>query len=108
MSKSYLTKGSCLCGAVKLSISGFSPQIEAYHSSISQKHDSSAFLSVDCNSELKFVGEENIEVFQSSKWAEHGFCKKCGTHLFYRLTQTKQQFLPVCIFEQDENFELSA
>jgi hypothetical protein len=30
-------------------------------------------------------GKENISVYPSSEWAECGFCKHCGTHLFYRL-----------------------
>ena len=26
---------------------------------------------------------------QSSAWAERGFCKNCGSHLFYRLKENK-------------------
>ena len=31
-----------------------------------------------------FNGEENIERYSSSAWAERGFCKRCGSSLLYR------------------------
>ncbi len=34
--------------------------------------------------------------------AERGFCKKCGSHLFYRLKQNSQYYIPVGIFDNDE------
>lgn len=36
--------------------------------------------------EVQFKGEENLTVIKSSDWAERGFCNKCGSSLFYRLT----------------------
>lgn len=32
-----------------------------------------------------FSGEENIGRYASSDWAERGFCKQCGSNLFYLL-----------------------
>ena len=46
--------------------------------------------------------QENIEVFASSDWAERGFCKKCGSHLFYRLKQANQYIMPAGIFDNGE------
>jgi hypothetical protein len=61
-------------------------------------------LAVECGSDVTFDGEENIGVYQSSEWAERGFCKKCGSHLFYRLKQNQQYFIPVGIFKNSEGF----
>ena len=33
--------------------------------------------------------------------AERGFCKKCGSHLFYRLKQNHQYYIPVAIFDNE-------
>jgi hypothetical protein len=30
--------------------------------------------------------KDTVATIQSSKWAERGFCNKCGSSLFYRLT----------------------
>ena len=61
-------------------------------------------MTVDCGTDVLFEGEENISVFDSSEWAERGFCKKCGSHLFYRLKQSKQHIIPVGLFDEQERF----
>lgn len=35
---------------------------------------------------ISIQGEDNLTVFRSSDWAERGFCKTCGSSLFYRVT----------------------
>jgi len=39
-----------------------------------------------------------VVVFDSSDWAERGFCKHCGTHLFYRLKEPQEYQIPVGFF----------
>jgi len=56
-------------------------------------------LTVDCGSEVSFEGKENISSFDSSDWAERGFCNKCGSHLYYRLKQKNQYAVPVGLFD---------
>ena len=58
-------------------------------------------MAVDCGTDVSFEGEENISVFDSSEWAERGFCEICGTHLFYRLKGSKQCIMPVGLFDDD-------
>ncbi|MEL6495943.1 MAG: GFA family protein [Cyanobacteria bacterium J06623_7] len=45
-----------------------------------------------------------VRRFPSSEWAERGFCSKCGTHLFYWLKQNNHYYVPVGIFERQDNF----
>lgn len=61
-------------------------------------------MEIDCGSEVAIDGPENVTVFDSSDWAERGFCSKCGSHLFYRIKATGQHMIPVGLFEDDENF----
>jgi len=35
---------------------------------------------------VTWEGEEHIATYQSSEWAARGFCKICGSSLFWRLT----------------------
>ena len=58
-------------------------------------------IAVDCGTDVTFEGEENISVFESSEWAERGFCKECGSHLFYRLKATHQYIMPAGLFDED-------
>jgi hypothetical protein len=36
--------------------------------------------------DVTWEGEEKIQLYTSSKWAERGFCAACGSNLFYRVT----------------------
>ena len=102
MSEQNTMQGSCLCGAVKLSTTNTNNEVGACHCGMCRKWGGSSFLAIDCGSEISFEGEDNIRIYQSSEWAERGFCQKCGSHLFYRLKQNNQHFIPVGIFDNSE------
>lgn len=57
-------------------------------------------------SEIVFEGEDQIVRYASSSWAERGFCKTCGTNLFYFLKPTKTYSLCVGAFDDAASFEL--
>lgn len=107
MSKLSLAKGSCLCGAVSLSTKSMNPHVAACHCGMCRKWGGGALMAVECNSDVSFSGEENIGLYQSSEWAERGFCKKCGSHLFYRFKENQSYFIPAGIFEQEPDFVLT-
>jgi hypothetical protein len=92
--------GKCLCGAVSLSTTSMSQNIGACHCNMCRTWGGGALLGVDCGTEVKLEGAENIGVYNSSEWAERGFCKNCGTHLFYRLKQDQQYFVPAGFFQE--------
>ena len=58
-------------------------------------------MEVDCGADVEFDGGDSISVFESSEWADRGFCKQCGSHLFYRLKHTQQYMIPVGLFDDD-------
>ena len=59
-------------------------------------------MEIDCGADVDFEGEQNIAVFDSSKWADRGFCRQCGTHLFYRIKESGQYMVPVGLFEDEK------
>jgi hypothetical protein len=64
-------------------------------------------LTVDGQGEVAFSGSENITVFRSSPWAERGFCRICGTHLFYRLVSGQLFEIPVGLLGDDARWTLT-
>lgn len=106
MSNLSIAKGSCLCRAVSLSTNSMKKNVAACHCSMCRNWGGGPLLVVDCKSDVSFSGEENIGVYQSSQWAERGFCKKCGSHLFYKLKQNNQYFMPVGLFQNCEGLVL--
>jgi len=97
-------KGSCLCGAVKITAKSISSDVGVCHCGMCRKWSGGPLMAVDCGTEVTFEGGENITVFDSSEWAERAFCSKCGSHLYYRLKEPNQHIMPVGLFDTDISF----
>ena len=91
--------GSCLCGAVRVTVMNAPDKVGACHCDMCRKWASGPYMEITCDSGVSFDGEENISVYESSDWAERGFCKICGSHLFYRLKETRQHMMAVGLFD---------
>lgn len=81
-------KGHCLCGKVTVTATPIRDHIEACHCDMCRRWGGSAYLAVQCATEFSFTGEDHIVRYQSSDWAERGFCSTCGSHLFYHFKPT--------------------
>lgn len=77
--------GHCLCGAVTYTAKGMQPRISACHCEMCRRWASGVYFAAR-SQELAWAGEDRIQTFTSSKWAERGFCTVCGSALFYRIT----------------------
>lgn len=97
-------KGHCLCGAVEFTVTNMKSSVEACHCGMCRRWGGGPFMCVECGPDVTFKGEENITVYNSSDWAERGFCKKCGSHLFYRLKDSNEYQLAVGLFDKQKNF----
>lgn len=56
-------------------------------------------MELECGADVLYEGSDNISIYESSQWAERGFCRQCGTHLFYRLKATQTHSIPVGLFD---------
>lgn len=97
-------KGTCLCGAVNISVKDPGNSVGVCHCSMCRKWTGGPLFAIECGSDVRFDDEENISVFSSSEWAERGFCSRCGSHLFYRLKETEQYAIPVGLFDNSDRF----
>ncbi len=95
MTTERAVKGSCLCGGVTFNAALPSQSLGACHCSSCRKWGGGPLLTVESDNAVAFSGAEWITVFPSSEWAERGFCRQCGSHLFYRLRESGQYILPV-------------
>ena len=95
----------CLCQKVRIQVAEAKPHVDSCHCSMCRKWSGGPLLAIDCGSNVKFEGEDNIKVFDSSEWAERGFCSNCGTHLFYRLKQANQYILPAGLFDHLDDLD---
>jgi hypothetical protein len=106
MSDESSRNGRCLCGAVRIAAQPKNADVGACHCSRCRNWGGGPLLTVDCGANVRFEGAENISTFASSEWAERGFCRHCGTHLFYLLKPTSTYFVPVgLVGGADWNFD---
>ena len=61
-------------------------------------------MAVDCGTEVTFEDEGTVAVFNSSEWADRGFCSKCGSNLFYRIKGSNQYIMSAGLFDNEEAF----
>lgn len=97
-------KANCLCGQVKVTVANHNNNVGACHCSICRKWAGGPFMAIDCGTDVTLEGTDNVSVYSSSDWAERGFCKHCGSHLFYRLKETHKYFIPAGLFENTDKF----
>lgn len=60
-------------------------------------------METECGTDVAFDGQDSISVYASSDWAERGFCKHCGTHLFYRFKANGHYGVPIGLFDDDDS-----
>jgi len=94
-------RGHCLCGAVKIKATDVGKDVGACHCKMCRRWGGGPFMEIECGKNVVFKGEENIAVYNSSDWAERGFCRQCGTHLFYRFKKTGHHGIPIGVFGDD-------
>ncbi len=77
--------GSCLCGMVRYRITGPMRDVIGCHCSQCRKQTGHYFAATSAlDKDLEVEGAENVTWFAASKTAKRGFCKTCGSVLFWK------------------------
>lgn len=95
------SRTGCLCGAVSVVAEGLGRVAGACHCDICRRWGGGPLFALDCAG-VRFEGEEQIRVYDTSEWAERGFCALCGTHLFIRVKPNGRFILPAGLFAIEE------
>ncbi len=91
--------GQCLCHSVTLTLSDTPKHVEACHCSMCQTWGGGPLLGLEAKDTLTIEGEQHVSRYRSSEWAERGFCKECGTHLFYHYLPKNSYIVPAGLFK---------
>ncbi len=104
MSTSFSAKGNCLCGAVSFNVKTASNEVGICHCRMCRTWSGGPYVGIDCGTEVSFSGD--VSSYDSSEWAERGFCANCGTHLYYQFKNTGQTIMPAGLFDDNEKLEM--
>jgi hypothetical protein len=77
--------GRCLCGAASFVARNVHAEASACHCGMCLRWASGPYFGVPVGS-LDWEHDETVATFPSSTWAERGFCTRCGSSLFFRIT----------------------
>lgn len=99
-------ESACLCGRVKIKANRINPKIIVCHCDMCRKWSGGSAISLRCGTEVAIEGSDNVHIFDSSAWAERGFCSNCGTHLFYRIKATGEYNMPAGFFPELQGLEM--
>ena len=95
--------GGCLCGGVRYTVSVKEPQFSVCHCSMCRKWAAGPYMSVHCRGDdVAWESDETLKWYRSSKWAERGFCDRCGSSLFYRMANRPEMLLIVSVDSFDD------
>lgn len=108
MSDTQPAHGHCLCGKVHVTANRCQPHVHACHCDMCRKWTGGPLLSLDCGTDVTFEGAEHIGTYASSDWAERGFCKVCGTSLFYRAKGSGEYYMPAGLFDDESQFDFQS
>jgi len=100
--------GGCICGAVCFTVDEAITRFGACHCGMCRRWVSGPFFATDCGPNVRFEGEDNIARFRSSDWAERGFCKTCGSNLFYRLITNGHYMMSIGAFDDQNGLEMTS
>ena len=77
--------GQCLCGRVSFSTNAASIWCAHCHCRMCQFAHGAAFVTwIGLAADAVEIRDDELQWYQSSAEAERGFCRQCGTSLFFR------------------------
>ena len=77
--------GSCLCGGVTFEVTGKLHDVIACHCTQCRKTSGHYIAATACDDDdLKFNKLDTLAWYRSSPISERGFCKRCGSTMFFR------------------------
>lgn len=79
--QSEVLTGRCMCGAVTIKAAPAKGSLSACHCDMCRQWTSSMLMTFPPAEGWTVEGP--AKVFQSSDWAERGFCETCGSSLWY-------------------------
>jgi len=99
--------GQCLCGAVRFTAEDVATKFGACHCDMCQRWAGGPFLATSVR-KLTIEAEENLERYASSAWAERGFCRVCGSNLFYRVLKSDSHEICIGTFHDRDGIVLTS
>ena len=101
--------GTCLCEKIEVKLEKKKNKVGACYCGMCRKWADGALYYIwkpYLEGDFGLEGKDNINEYVSSEKAKRGFCKNCGTSLYYKLTSGEFFFNAGLFSDYDSDFEL--
>jgi hypothetical protein len=99
--------GSCLCGRVQIRAEGPLSDVVACHCSQCRKQTGLHYAATNIATEhLTVEGSDNISWYQASPNARRGFCRTCGSALFWAADDADDISVMAGLFDQPSELKM--
>ena len=90
MQKKNSNIAQCLCGCIKIKITGKLRHVINCHCSQCMRFHGNFGAYTNCSEDnIEFISKKNLKWYNSSNFAKRGFCSKCGASMFYKRSNRK-------------------
>jgi hypothetical protein len=90
---------------VRFEVAPTSAEMDACHCGMCRRWSGGVFMAVDCGNSLQIMEGADLAVYRSSAWGERGFCRQCGSSLFWRGVDDSHVAVSIQAFEDPGRFE---
>lgn len=96
-----MVEGHCLCGKTQVKADFMKEEIIVCHCSVCLKQAAGPIFYSNklMMKDYQFTKTSEVTIFNSSAWAERGFCQSCGTFLFTRYKEDGSTYFNIELFE---------
>lgn len=101
--------GSCLCGAIKYTVTKIEPHMAHCHCSMCRKFHGAAFATFGEAKKEHFrwlQGEQLLSTYTASNGAQRSFCSHCGASLIFKPSSGQQDVVEFALGTLDTDINL--
>lgn len=99
--------GSCNCGGVRFTTRGALREVVACHCSQCRRQTGLYYAATNSlNRDLEVSGEDRVTWYRSSVDGERGFCRTCGSALFWRMDGRDYTSIMAGVFDQPTGLKI--
>jgi hypothetical protein len=92
--------GRCLCGGVLVRLLADRNDVGVCHCATCRQWNSGPWMSLQAPDAV--ISGDALAVYRSSAFAERGFCRFCGTHIFHRPQDGPELAVSAGLFRSDD------
>ena len=100
-------QAKCLCGGIRIDADFETTKVGVCHCDVCRRWAGGPFMALEGAQNVVLAGTDFLSTYESSSWGERGFCRKCGSALFFRTKDQSFYGIAAMAFDELTDAELA-